>query len=89
MSELNNVVYVNHYRDEMDYLFSVPAGVRIRKGDMLLCQTRKGEQLGTAACDSFQVADDALEIIARHNTARLPLSPVVGKLRVERFAAEG
>lgn len=85
-----NIVLIRHDNFNKDYLFQTPTA--LHHGDRVLCDTSRGEQYGTAQCDSIQIGTDhnsqvVLEILVRITGATLPLKSIVGRetKTVERF----
>ena len=56
-----NIVIIKHFGDICPYLFSVPNEVHLKENDMVLVQTRRGEQQGKCVCDSFTVDESPLK----------------------------
>jgi hypothetical protein len=86
-----NIVLIRHDNSVKDYLFQTPAA--LHAGNRVLCNTSRGEQYGTAQCDSIEIGTDhdsqtVLDILVRIIGATLPLKNVVGveTKTVERFA---
>ena len=74
---MNNIVIVN--QGGMRYLFAAPLDVKLKKGDKVKCDTRRGVTDGTVWADSLFVDDETAELIGNLMGARFPLKSVVGK----------
>ena len=83
-----NIVIIKHFGDTCPYLFSVPNEVHLKENDMVLVQTRRGEQQGKCVCDSFTVDESPLKALMMKYGAKEPLAPVIGILHLERWKLE-
>lgn len=79
-----NVAIITHNGYDK-FLFSVPDEVQLKKGEKVLCQTKKGEAHGECVFDSFEVEGTALVAITAVMGAKLPLKPVIGLVQEWRF----
>lgn len=80
-----NIAVIKHQPNAgAHYLFSVPAGVKLKAGDLVMCQTRHGEAYGWLAYDSFEVEGAALEALCRAHGAKT-LKPIVGVYELASF----
>lgn len=80
-----NVVFIRHDGSFDTYLFEVPANITLKEGEKVIVETKYGETDGVCACDSFTLCGDSLMAVMKVHSAYLPLKPVVGRVRVERF----
>lgn len=80
-----NIVIVTHQKNGCKYLFSVPENVMLKEGDIVLCDTSRGEQVGHCCCDSFHLDGSPLKFLAATFGARFPLKPIVGRCKCERW----
>ena len=83
-----NIVIIKHFGDNCPYIFSVPDDVHLKENDMVLVQTRRGEQQGKCVCDSFTVDESPLKALITKFGAKEPLAPVIGRLHLERWNLE-
>lgn len=60
---MQEIVFVRHFGDDKERVFYVPAGMIIRQGDLVLCDTRRGDAVGVATTDSCQ--KPAKEVLER------------------------
>lgn len=73
-----NIAVIKHQPNaSVHYLFSVPDGVKLKAGDLVMCQTSRGEAYGWLAYDSFEVEGAALEALCRAHGAK-HLKPIIG-----------
>lgn len=80
-----NIAVIKHQPNAgAHYLFSVPEGVKLKAGDLVMCQTRHGEAYGWLAYDSFEVEGAALEALCRAHGAKT-LKPIVGIYELSSF----
>lgn len=80
-----NIAVIKHQPNAGEhYLFTVPEGVRLKAGDLVMCQTRHGEAYGWLAYDSFEVEGAALEALCRAHGAKT-LKPIVGVYELASF----
>lgn len=83
-----NVVFIEHNNQSGTYLFEVPVGVSLKKGETVMVETRHGETCGVCVCESFELDGSPLETIGRICGAKFPLKRVVGCIRVDVFPQE-
>lgn len=81
----DNIVIITHNKNDR-YLFTVPSGVQLKKGDLVKVNTRKGETYGECVCDSFSVAENVTVALAAIMGGKVPLKPVIGIYSVFEFA---
>lgn len=81
-----NIVLVKHASHGSTYIFSVPENVMVKKDDIVLCDTNKGESVGYCCCDSFHLDGSPLEFLVKEYGGKMPLKKVIGRCRVERWA---
>lgn len=80
-----NIAVIKHQPNAgVHYLFSVPEGVKLKAGDLVMCQTSRGEAYGWLAYDSFEVEGAALEALCRAHGAKT-LKPIVGVYELASF----
>lgn len=82
-----NVVLIKHNVSGGTYLFEVPEGVKLGKGETVMVETRYGETSGNCICESFEMEGSPLEAIAELCGARFPLKKVIGRVYVEKFVS--
>lgn len=80
-----NIVIVNQGGGK--YLFEVPAGVKLSKGDEVKCDTRQGITNGVVWADSIETDEAAAKLIGSLTGAKFPLKQVVGKMECHAFEA--
>lgn len=87
---MNNVVLVKHDGDVRgkEYLFSLPAGVKLSKNQRVKVKTKYGDSYGSTASDSTQLDNEALNLIMHFCGAKLPLQPVLGVCSFQPFYTE-
>lgn len=83
-----NIVIIQHIGDNGMYLFSVDESKQLKKGDVVVCETKRGEQYGRCCCGSFHVSNDALEVIMSRFCATTPLKPITGTFKIEKWYGE-
>ena len=83
----NKLVIVKHFSNPGMYLFKVPqVAYYLDAGQLVLCETKKGETLGIAACDAFEVKEENLAKICRlFSTEPEKLRFIVGKFRYDKY----
>lgn len=82
------VVVVQHLGKPTRYLFEVPDSVHLAPGDMVICDTRKGEAEGICITHSVICGENAFEAFVKLTGATLPLRKIVGKYELNRFVEE-
>lgn len=77
---LEKFVFVKHQNNSKTYIFRVPEDLDLLTGDVVVCDTKFGEQPGTCASDSFitQTPDDILRDMG---VSRSRLKPVLRVLQ--------
>jgi hypothetical protein len=71
-----NIVMVEHTNSSKRYLFSVPEGANLGKGQRVLVDTRYGQQEAVCAADSVEADEVTLKYLAPYLGATLPLRSV-------------
>lgn len=82
-------ILAKHQKHSKEYVFQVPEDIKVHRGDLLLVDTIRGEQLATATSDIFE-GDGATEIAIRFG-AYLPIRKVIcakNKRTIIRIARE-
>ena len=81
---LHNVVLVKHLTSgNGPYLFSVPNGLKLKEGQPVIVDTRKGIATdGVCVADSFMADDTVLNTLVLLGCAKLPLRRVLGEHQV-------
>lgn len=74
-----NLAIIKHDDDYRKFLFQVPDHVYLKKGDRVICRTRRGEADGTCVYDGFTLEGPALEIFISAMGAKKPLAPIIGE----------
>lgn len=84
LKKLHNVVLVKHQLSGSGpYLFAVPNGRKLKEGQPVIVDTRKGIATdGVCAADSFMADDTVLNALVLLSGARLPLRRVLGEHQV-------
>ena len=80
-----NVVKIQHNGNGGTFLFSVPDGIQLSKGQKVKCMTKWGEADGTCVEDSKVIDDKVLEYLAAVAQYKLPLKPVLGIWGYQEF----
>ena len=70
-----NLAIIKHENDPRKFLFQVPDHVYLKKGDRVICRTRRGEADGTCVYDSFTLDGLPLDIFISVKGAKKPLAP--------------
>ena len=73
--EIKICVLAKHDGCDKEYVFLVPGGMTVRKGDILLVETQYGHKIATATSEVF--AGKEIEVIAKKFGASLPLKSVL------------
>lgn len=74
-----NSAIIKHDNDPRKFLFQVPDQVYLKKGDHVICKTRRGESDGTCVYDSFTLDGLTLDIFISVMGAKKPLAPIIGE----------
>ena len=84
LKKLHNVVLVKHQlRGNGPYLFAVPNGRKLKEGQPVIVDTRKGIATdGVCVADSFMADDIVLNALVLLSGAKLPLRRVLGEHQV-------
>ena len=84
LKKLHNVVLVKHQLSgNGPYLFAVPNGRKLKEGQPIIVDTRKGIATdGVCVTDSFSADDDSLNAMVLLSGAKLPLRRVLGEHQV-------
>jgi len=81
-----NVVLVAHPNASGKFMFKVPEDVKLRAGDLVLCNTKRdGKAIGLCLTDSF-IPDDPEKIASLWGSNVKGMRPVIGKLNPEMYA---
>ena len=80
MLKYNNLILAKHDGHAKTYVFTVPEGFTVKKGDRLIVMTSRGLQEATAACESFPAPDVAVHIIVERLGGYDPPAPAVAIL---------
>lgn len=78
MREPYNLIFAKHSECGQNYLFRVPCGVDINKGEKIYVDTIRGETLATAVTDNFYLSPTPFNAVADGIGAYLPLKYVTG-----------
>ena len=78
-----NMIFAKHDARDKEFIFSVPAGAVVKKGDMLWVNTMYGKSIAIASSDMF-FGDE--EIAVRYG-AYLPVKEVAGIISKELYSA--
>ena len=73
-----NLVFIKHQENSKKFLFEVPVGVELMKGEKVFCDTRLGNQVGICATSSFYINSHSLESVVEGFGATMPLRKVIG-----------
>ena len=82
------LVVIKHEKSERKFLFEVPHDHNVRKGQAVICDTKKGRTEGAAVCDSFEVTESALASLCDVFGATLPLKKIVGEFCFVEWSSE-
>lgn len=84
LKKLHNVVLVKHQLSgNGPYLFAVPNGRKLKEGQPVIVDTRKGIATdGVCVADSFMADDIVLNALVLLSGAKLPLRRVLGEHQV-------
>ena len=72
--EAHLVVFAKHDGCSQEFLFAVPWYLEVRKGDILLVETMRGNTIATATTEMFEGRD--IDEVAKRFGAYLPLKKV-------------
>ncbi len=84
---MQKIVIVHHLKDVQHYLFSVPDGQNLDKGDLVLVRNSRGEVPAVCVCSSFSVPENVLSALQQRYGGK-SLKPVIGIARMTRFDDE-
>lgn len=84
-----NLAIIKHDDDYRKFLFQVPDHVYLKKGDRVICKTRRGEADGTCVYDSFTLDGLALDIFISVMGAKNPLAPIIGEHQKVMYTVKG
>ena len=82
--EMQKIVIVHHLKDVQHYLFSVPDGQNLSKGDLVLVRNSRGEVPAVCVCSSFSVPENVLSALQQRYGGK-SLKPVIGIAKMTRF----
>lgn len=71
---MSKAIFARHDGNEKDYLFEVPPYIKVHKGDVLLVDTKHGEEIAVATSEVFE--SENIDDIAAKYGAYLPLKKV-------------
>lgn len=80
-----NVVLIRHEANSNLYLFSVPEGKKLEKGEEVIVKNSRGRSRGKCACNSFDANDEVVDALMLATKAKTPLAPVVAVVRTENW----
>ncbi len=83
---MTNVVFVKHSPAGKAYLFECPPYCTIEEGDTVVCNTARGDSMGTVVGEPLYLNPAQLATVAAAVRAQLPLKRVVGRQTIDRFA---
>lgn len=84
-----NVVIVKHDRSEKHYLFIVPDNKKLSAGDLVLCDTQNGSQIGFCVSDSFTTpknANAAMKLYQAFGLNDVPSASVIERFTLEDWS---
>lgn len=87
-----NVVIVKHEKSDKHYLFRVPYNQNLIAGDLVLLDTKNGNQIGFCISDSFTTPKDentAIKLYQAFGLNDKPSARVIGKLTLEDWSKSG
>ncbi len=87
MTKFVHCVFVKHDGSDKKYIFCVDDMKNLKKGQRVLCDTKRGEVEGICVCDSFYLNKSALVAIVQCLNAYLPLKRVVGTVELQTTVA--
>lgn len=76
-----NLVFVKHQMFGKLFLFQLPMNVSVQSKDVgkeVLCETKRGEQIGTLASESFFIHEKAAKAISAGCGGYWPIANVLG-----------
>lgn len=76
-----NLVFIKHQMFGKMFLFQLPMQYHVEKKDVgkeVLCETKRGEQVGTIASENFIVHERAAKAISDGCGGYWPVAPVLG-----------
>ena len=81
---MKTIVIVKH-TDGRRRMFEVPEDYALKKGDMVLCDTKYGEVIATCVTESLKCCPEVFEVIAELVGAAFPLKKILGKYNFVKF----
>lgn len=81
---MKTIVIVKH-ADGRRYMFEVPGDYMLNKGDMVLCDTKKGEAIAVCVTGSLKCCPEVFNVIAELVGATFPLKKILGKYNFVKF----
>lgn len=84
-----NVVIVKHEKSDKHYLFIVPRNNKLSAGDLVLLDTKNGNQIGFCISDSFTTPkgeNTAMKLYQAFGLNDEPSARVIGKLTLEDWS---
>lgn len=81
---MQKIVIVHHLKDVQHYLFSVPDGQNLNKGDLVLVRNSRGDVPAVCVCSSFSVPENVLSTLQQKYGGK-SLKPVIGIAKMTRF----
>ena len=81
---MKTIVIVKH-TDGRRYMFEVPGDYVLKKGDMVLCDTKYGKVIATCVTESLKCCSEVFDMIAELVGATFPLKKILGKYNFVKF----
>lgn len=82
------VVIIKHENCGQLYLFKVPRGQVLKAGELVLLDTKIGNNLGTCLCDSFEVDEAVKDRIFSAFRIKEPTASVIGRYSFDKFSID-
>lgn len=84
---MQKLVIVHHLNDVQHYLFSVPEGRDVDKGDLVLVRNSRGEVPAVCVCSSFSVPENVAATLHKKYGGS-ELKPVIGSVHLYRWGED-
>jgi len=83
-------VIVKHDNSYKNFVFEVPKGANVKKGDRVVCDTRKGQDEGICISEPIYILDESpiKEFFEILTGCKFPLKKIVGVYNLEKFNKE-
>ena len=78
--DISTYIFVKHENSEKKFLFEVPHGLDIDRGETVLCDTMHGEARGITVTDTFELERGAAHILSDILGFYFPVKKIIGVL---------